>query len=71
MTKSDPANDTVDLATWRVPPQPAWVFEVDGNMFENLVAAEKFSGYTGKPIYCHVRGYAKWQWGKARRAGNE
>ena len=73
MTNEDPANDTIDLETWVVPRQPPWWFEVDGNRFENLIAAEKFSAYTGKTIYCRVRGNPLWQWRKSkkRRVANE
>lgn len=73
MTNQDPANDTINLAEWFVPCQPSWWFEVDGNRFDNLVAAEKFAAHTGKPIYCSVKGNAIWQWRKSkkRRAGNE
>lgn len=54
----EPANDN-NILFCIVPRQPAWVFEVDGEIFFNLTAAETFSKSTGKPIYCRTSSQRK------------
>lgn len=43
-----------DLATFTVPRQPSWVFEVDGFPCATLSAAESLSKELGHPIFCRL-----------------
>lgn len=54
LATQDPANDN-GLFLYVVPRQPGWLFEVDGEIFFNLTAAETYSKSVGKTIYCRPR----------------
>lgn len=54
LAPQDPANDN-GIFLYVVPRQPSWLFEVDGEIFFNLTAAETYSKRMGKTIYCKPR----------------
>lgn len=54
LTPQDPANDN-GIFLYVVPRQPAWLFEVDGEIFFTLSDAETYSKRLGKNIYCRPR----------------
>lgn len=53
LAPQNPANDN-GIFLYVVPRQPRWVFEVDGEHFPFLRAAEVRSKEVGKPIYCKL-----------------